>query len=123
LGDGFRVNNGWQLTNVFVAANATMRARGFVVGGRGNGSSWFVESIYTPAPRIVMNDGHLGFRTNRFGFNLIGGAGSTVVVDASSNMLNWIPIVTNTFPCSSLYFNDPTSTNFSQKFYRARLQR
>jgi uncharacterized delta-60 repeat protein len=124
LGEGVRVGSGWQLTNVSVSTNATLRARGFIAGGRCNGSSWFVESLCSlPTPRIVINDGCLGFRTNRFGFNLNGKTNSTVVIDASSTLLDWTPIATNILPSSGqMYFCDPCSTNFIRKFYRVRMQ-
>lgn len=122
LGDGLRTINGWQLTNVVVAANATIRARGFINGGGCNGSSWFVESLFPPAPTIAVKDGLLGFRTNHFGFNVSGAANSTMVIDVSSDLSNWTPIVTNTPQSGSFYFNDPNSVNSSQRFYRARSQ-
>jgi len=122
LGDGIRISGGWQLTNPFVSTNASIRARGFVAGGRFNGSSWFVESMYPQIPpTIMLNHANLGFRTNQFGFSFGGSAGSTVVIDTSSTLLNWTPIATNMVPRGPLYFNDPTSTNFIQRFYRARL--
>jgi uncharacterized delta-60 repeat protein len=123
LGGGLRVNGGWQLSNVSVPTNATIRARGFITGGRFNGSSWFVESVYPQtAPTIAMNDGNLGFRSNQFGFDLVGSAGSTVVVDASGTLLDWSPVATNMLPSGPLYFTDPASTNSPHRFYRARLQ-
>jgi uncharacterized delta-60 repeat protein len=123
LGDGLRVSGGWQLSNVSASADATIRARGFAAGGRSAGSSWFMESVYPQAaPAIVMNDGNLGLRSNQFGFNLIGSAGSTVVIDASGTLLDWSPIATNMLPSGPLYFTDPASTNSPHSFYRARLQ-
>jgi uncharacterized delta-60 repeat protein len=123
LGDGLRVSGGWQLTNVSVSADATIRARGFAASGRFAGSSWFTESVYPQAaPAIEMNDGNLGLRSNQFGFNLIGSAGSTVVIDASGTLLDWSPIATNMIPSGPLYFTDPASTNSLHRFYRARLQ-
>jgi uncharacterized delta-60 repeat protein len=48
LGAGARLSGGWQLTAVSVPTNANIRARGFLTGGVGNGSAWFVESIIGP---------------------------------------------------------------------------
>jgi uncharacterized delta-60 repeat protein len=48
LGAGTWIGGGWQLTGLSVAANANIRARGFVTGGQYNGSAWFVESIIGP---------------------------------------------------------------------------
>ena len=120
LGDGSRVGGGWQLTNVCAAANARIRARGFVTGGRYNGSSWYVESVYPQtAPVLGTTGGNPGCQN---GYNVCGSAGSTVVIDASGDLLNWAPVVTNLLPSGPLPFNEPAATSFSQRFYRARLQ-
>jgi uncharacterized delta-60 repeat protein len=123
LGDGQRITGGWQLANVTIPTNATVRARGFITGGKSNGSSWFVETAYPQtAPRFVMTDGKFGVRTNQFGSSISGSAGSTVVTDGSSDLLNWTPIVTNVLYTSPIFFADPSSTNSPAKFYRMRLQ-
>jgi uncharacterized delta-60 repeat protein len=120
LGAGTRISGGWQLTGLSLPANTTIRARGFVVG---NGLSWFVESLSPQvAPAILVNDGRFGVRSNQFGFNLVGSGGSVVVVECSTNLLNWIPLGTNMLPSGPIYFSDPGSTNFPRRFYRARLQ-
>jgi len=121
LGDGSRVGGGWQLTHVRVATNAMIRTRGFVTGGRYNGSSWFVESDFLPiAPILGATGGNPGFQNRHLGFSFSGSIGSTVVIDASSNLLNWLPLVTNVFPSGCRPFNDPGSTNSPRRFYRAR---
>ncbi len=43
LGEGTRVPDGWQLTDVVLPSGGTLRARGYVTGGQCNGSSWFAE--------------------------------------------------------------------------------
>ena len=59
LGAGARVNGGWQLTNVFVPANSTLRARGFVTGGYHNGCSYLVEStlLLSEVPPVILVNG------------------------------------------------------------------
>jgi len=42
LGEGSRVDGGWQLADVALPAQGTVRARGFVAGG----SSWFEEALW-----------------------------------------------------------------------------
>jgi sugar lactone lactonase YvrE len=68
-----------------------------------------------------------GFGPNagQFGFSVAGPAGQLVVIDASSDLLNWLPIWTNSFfgvagDVSSVNFSDPQSGVFSKRFYRAR---
>jgi hypothetical protein len=40
-----------------------------------------------------------------------------LIVEASTDLVNWLPIWTNT---STLSFSDPQSGSFSRRFYRAR---
>jgi streptogramin lyase len=72
-------------------------------------------------PQIMTSDGCLGFLTNQFGFNLGGDSGQTIIVDASTNFVDWTPLSTNPVGATPLYFCDPAWTNFSWRFYRARL--
>src|SRR5262249_39210046 len=45
LGVGERIAGGWQLSGVSLAANhPNLRARGWVTGGYGCGSTWFLDS-------------------------------------------------------------------------------
>jgi hypothetical protein len=130
LGAGTRITGGWQSSAVSVPPSATIRARAFVTGGLCDGSGGLVESMLslsqTP-PIILTDDGSFGFRTNefgvnQFGFNLTGMTGQTVVIEASTNLVNWFALATNTLGAAPLYFSDPGSTNFPVCFYRARLQ-
>jgi hypothetical protein len=45
-----------------------------------------------------------------------------VVVEGSTNLLNWIPLATNLLGAGPIYFSDSDSTNFPARFYRARLE-
>jgi hypothetical protein len=58
------------------------------------------------APRIL-NSGPNG---GQFGFNLTGPAGRLVVVEASTDLVSWLPLWTNTFTFpAALNFSDPQS--------------
>jgi len=61
-----------------------------------------------------------GFNGGQFGFSLTGPAGRSVVVEASTDLVSWLPLWTNTFT-SILNFNDLQSGDYSNRFYRARL--
>ena len=111
---------------VAVPSTCTIRARGFVSGGRYNGSTWYIETFLAVAPvlppKILTSDGTFGFRTNGFGFNLSAASGQAVVVEASTNLATWIPIHTNLMSGSGLFlFRDPESGLRPRRFYRARL--
>jgi hypothetical protein len=74
-----------------------------------------------PAPAIQATDGTMGFEHGRFGFNLSGVAGQTVVIEASTNLETWVPKVTNLFDVVPFAWRDAASTNFARRFYRVRL--
>jgi uncharacterized delta-60 repeat protein len=121
-GAGVRISGGWALSNAMVTAKTTIRARGFVTGGRYNGSSWYIESTYpTTAPQFVPSTGNCGWFTNQFKCDISGSEGSSAEVDASSNLVNWTPFATNLIYNGPLPFADSTATNAPQRFYRVRL--
>jgi uncharacterized delta-60 repeat protein len=122
LGIGTRIQGGWQLTNVFLPPFATIRARGIALGGYFNASSWLVESTLQVVPHslFVVNDDSFGFLSNQFGFKISGTSGQTIILESSTNFSNWNPLVTNILGNGPVYFGDPDSTNFPQRFYRTR---
>ncbi len=63
---------------------------------------------------------NIGVMSNQFGFNLIGPF-TSVVVEASTNLVNWTPLATNPLGAGLLRFNDPGWRNLQQRFYRAEL--
>jgi hypothetical protein len=44
-----------------------------------------------------------------------------VVIEASTNLTSWTPLLTNSLLTGYFYFNDPNATNFAHRFYRAIL--
>jgi hypothetical protein len=93
--------------------------------GGGNASSSLLETLLSipgpPAPRILLSDGHFGFGTNGFGFNVSGPAGQAVAVDGSGNLSDWLPLATNTLGSGPFYFSDPAAKEQQRQFYRARV--
>lgn len=55
-----------------------------------------------------------------FGFMLRGPPGWSIVIEASTDLVNWLPIWTNTI-ASDLSFSDPHGEPYSNLFYRARV--
>jgi hypothetical protein len=51
-----------------------------------------------------------------FKFSLVGTPGGSYIIQASTNLVNWIPIYTNISP---FIFTDPYATNYRSRFYRA----
>ncbi len=73
-----------------------------------------------PALAITSSAPSFGFKGGLFGFTLRGPSGQLVVVEASTDLSNWLPVCTNTltFP-AALTFSDPQSGVYSNRFYRA----
>jgi sugar lactone lactonase YvrE len=69
-----------------------------------------------PAPRIL-NSGFIG---GHFRFDLSGPTGRSVVVEASTDLANWLPLWTNTFT-GVINFSDPQTGVYSNRFYRAHV--
>ena len=70
------------------------------------------------APQIA--PGSAGMKPGGFGFTLTSLTNQTIVVEASTNLVNWQPIWTNTLPGASAEFVDPEWENYPNRFYRAR---
>jgi uncharacterized delta-60 repeat protein len=125
LGNGTRIAGGWQLADINVPTDATIRARGYALGGLHNASTWFVQTLATngPARPQIARDAQFGFGANGFGFDLSGTAGQVVVVECSTNLVNWLPLRTNTLGAGPWYFSDPAakSKGIGHKFYRGRV--
>jgi hypothetical protein len=59
--------------------------------------------------------------TNRFAFILAGSAGQTIAIERSSNLVQWVPILTNTMTGTTLQIADPSGLGPGQRYYRAVL--
>jgi hypothetical protein len=71
-------------------------------------------------PQAQTGDGSFGVQTNQFGFNINWAGGQTVVVEASTDLINWQAEQTNILTTGSAYFSDPQWTNYPGRFYRLR---
>jgi uncharacterized repeat protein (TIGR03803 family) len=84
-------------------------------------SSMAALTVQLPTPIVLTADSNSSFSSTGFGFNLSGMAGQTVVIEASTSLTSWTPLLTNSLVTGYFYFHDPVSTNLAQRFYRARL--
>jgi hypothetical protein len=71
-------------------------------------------------PQVQTSDGSFGVRSNQFGFNINWASGMTVVVEASTSLVNptWSSISTNIPASGSAYFSDPEWSKYPTRFYR-----
>ena len=119
LGAGQLTPGGWQLANSSVAKGATIRARGYLAGG--GKDEGIVESQLRLFPQIITTDGVFGIRSNRFGFNVTGLPNEVIVLESSTNLLQWFSLQTNTLGSGPIYFSDTDWGQRPQRFYRTRL--
>jgi len=64
--------------------------------------------------------GVMGIVNGSFRVRLIGmSQTSAVVIEASTNLLDWTPLYTNTTPTTLIKYSDPVTTNRPNRFYRA----
>jgi subtilisin family serine protease len=70
---------------------------------------------------VLVSLGNVGVVLNQFGFDITGGSSQVVIVEASSNLVNWTALATNTLGAAPLHFIDLDWTNFQQRFYRAEI--
>jgi hypothetical protein len=64
----------------------------------------------------------MGLTPSGFTFQLSGPAGFTYVIQASTDLVNWVPISTNAAPTGSISFTDTAAKNFAFRYYRAMIQ-
>ncbi|HEY5296544.1 MAG TPA: leucine-rich repeat domain-containing protein [Verrucomicrobiae bacterium] len=79
-----------------------------------------VELWFLPNPLILNFEPTFGLHSNQFGFTISWATNIAVAVEASTNLVNWQPVQTNTLTTGSAYFSDSQWTNYSSRFYRLR---
>ena len=93
----------------------------YLPGAAGWSNSFASEPTALWLPEI-QTDTSLGISSNGFGFSINWASGQTIVIVASTNLLNpfWSPVATNTFTSGTAYFNDPKWTNYTGRYYHVR---
>jgi hypothetical protein len=116
-----------QYTNVIVAGNVTSTSISGIKPGNTyyfaatsyNAAGW--ESSYSPEISYtvpVINLPPISIASTSGGVNVSvnGTAASPYVIMASTNLINWVALTTNTAP---FVFTDTNSSKYSQRFYQA----
>jgi len=67
--------------------------------------------VFTGYERL--GDGH-------FVLHVVAAPGPAYVIESSTNLINWLPIATNTTPAVPYDFVDGDASNFPQRFYRVK---
>jgi hypothetical protein len=108
----------WSVSGMSVNTVYYYRLRAYnTVGTSGSSATSIVTTLGYPV--IVTSGSGFGSSGGRFGFDLTGPAGQLVVVEASTDLVGWLPLWTNTF-AGTLNFRDPQSGSYSNRFYRAK---
>ena len=104
-------------TNVFSDDNTTAVVN-YLPGTTNWGPTYGGLHTVMLTPQIA--DANSGVSTNGFGFTINGAVGMVVVVQASTDLVNWQPILTNTMTGTTFNFSDPQWTNYPGRYYRLR---
>jgi BspA type Leucine rich repeat region (6 copies) len=75
-----------------------------------------------PRPTILNFEPDFDIQTIGFGFTVSWATNAAIVVEASTNLQNWTPVITNTLVNGTNAFGDSEWTNYPQRFYRVRSQ-
>jgi hypothetical protein len=81
-------------------------------------SDQIISDFYFTPLMIITTNSAFGFNNGHFGFDVVGPAGQTVVIQASTDLVNWTPLETNVLSQGLLYFSDPDASNFAHRFYQ-----
>jgi subtilisin family serine protease len=86
----------------------------------GDGTDIGAFEVQQPCP-LAVSLGNFGVVSSQFRFDIAGGSNQVVVVEASTNLVSWTALATNTLGAAPLRFIDPGWTNFQHRFYRVKL--
>ncbi len=78
----------------------------------------FNVTVNLPAPPTIQP---ASFTNGQFSFNITGASGPDYLVQASTNLINWITIATNNAPTPPFLWSDPDTNLFTRRFYRILL--
>jgi len=99
-----------------LTSNATVSANAFEAGYN---NSVAASALFLVQPLSFISE---GFTNQQFQMGFAGVIGSNYVLEASTDLLNWIPISTNTAPTNFFNLADPNAGSFPHRFYRVQQQ-
>ncbi len=81
---------------------------------------WPTAIWHQPQPQILGSFYGSGAQSDGFHFTISWANNGSVVVEASTDLQNWAPVITNALVAGTNAFIDSTWTNYPQRFYRVR---
>jgi len=110
--------------NVFVQRFALQPDGKVLVGGLFSGVNGVAGSslmrLYGSIPQPFLTNFNVS--GNQFQFDINGVSNQVVVVEASTNLLHWTALTTNSLGAGLLPFSDPALGSISKRFYRVGVQ-
>jgi uncharacterized protein YjiK len=130
-GAGNTARFGSSFYNAFFFSTEYIGPRGLAFDSTGNlyvadsGNNTIRKGYPENVPVALASDRSVSIQNGQFGLTLTGLAGQVVILEASQDLVNWLPASTNIFPgvswdLSTLSFSDPQAGLFPHRFYRAR---
>jgi hypothetical protein len=99
-----------------LAAGVTYYFAAAAVDGKGNESAYSDEVVFTTTPLAAAILKPAQVPAGEFGFTVSGGTGTAYVIQSSSNLIDWVSVLTNTAPFT---FSDMNVPGVRQCFYRS----
>jgi len=82
-----------------------------------------VPPPWSGPPTILTQDGYFGLNKGKFGFSFRAEQGSVAVVEASTNLTDWLPLQTNLLgEWEVQFFEDLDADRFTRRFYRLQVK-
>jgi alpha-tubulin suppressor-like RCC1 family protein len=102
-----------------LTSSAPVKAKAFKSGYNDSATASASFTVAAAPPTQLTG---MSMTSGLFRFVLNGPVGSDYVIQVSSNLVNWVPLLTNTIPVGgSLIINDPLAAGRPMRFYRAVL--
>jgi len=111
-----QVTSGFDSTSFYALAGTTYQI--VVAGPDGLETSFTLSVQGPPDPPAINPTNTIQLPNGAYQVGVIGTAGQSFIVQASSDMLNWVTIRTDTLLGSSLEFIDSTTKRFAKRYYR-----
>jgi hypothetical protein len=93
----------------------------YYYGTSGWGSTYdSLPTVMLGAPTPQLGGVSADVQSGNFNFIVSGVTNQTIVIEASTNLVNWQPVWTNILSSTNATFTDPQWKNYPARYYRAR---
>lgn len=124
----FQVSSGTTITNLRLTiaqpvgtTGVCVTVTGTVNRGLSNGLHQVRAEVRDATPLVRTDANQLLRQTNSWQLQVSLASSPAVVLEATTNLLNWQPVVTNSFTQGRFEFQEPIANPLSRRYYRARV--